>query len=451
MKTMIRRAGLVAALLCFFAACAGDSQTATDTSATDTNVEVCDSNRTPVVMIHGFLGAGDNYGWHTMRFTANGYCPESLFVFDWNTLEQTDQSPDLAAFIADVIEETGAEQVDLIAHSAGCALSYAYLGAEENAALVRRFVYIDFSPQESLPGPDGEVTTLALWAESSATFPGEDPDAEPVPREIPGAENITLPGSDHYSVATSEDSFVAIYSFLNDGEEPQTTAFVSEDEVTVAGRAVSFGENAPLAGGVVEIYTYDPQTGVRSDAGPVYTITTDEEGHWGPIQVEPGVHYEFWVQPLGEGEMAVHYFPAPFVRSNPFVYLRTMPPPTSFAGLLLGILPRTAEGANVVVFMQTRVLNAATDDLLIDGHQVATPEVASIDKSTVALFLFDSNDDGSSDLTSVGLFEQFPFLNALDIFFSADPQRGIAVQLNEYQLTVPSVPSEEGAMVLMLP
>ena len=451
MKRIIRRTGLLVLVLSLSVACSGDTQGLTDTGVADTSLEACDSSRTPVVMVHGFLGAGDNFGWHTMRFTANGYCPESLFVFDWNSIEQVDHTPELAAFMVEVLAQSGAEKVDLIGHSAGGTLSYAFLETEEHAAWVRRYVHIDSGVKDTLPGPAGDVPTLALWAEIALELPGTDPNGEGNVREIPGAENVMLPGSDHYSAATSEDSFAAIYSFLNDGEAPKTTAFVPEEPVMVAGRALSFGENAPLAGGIVEVHTYDPQTGIRSSEGPVLSVSTDDEGFWGPVQVESGVHYEFWIQPQGEGEMVVHYFPAPFVRSNPFFYLRTMPPPTSITGLLLGVLPRTAEAANMIVFMQRRILNAASDELWIDGHQIATPAVASLEQSTVALFLYDSDEDGVSDLTSVPMFEQFPFLKGLDIFLSSAPQRGIPVQLNDYALTVPSVPSEQGAMVLMLP
>ena len=97
----------------------------------------CDEDRRPIVMVHGFLAAGDTYANHAMRFTSNGYCVSHLFVFDWNTLNRrTDHTANLDAFIDWVLAATGAEQVDLAGHSAGGALSYEYLEEEPRAAKV---------------------------------------------------------------------------------------------------------------------------------------------------------------------------------------------------------------------------------------------------------------------------------------------------------------------------
>jgi hypothetical protein len=51
-----------------------------------TGTTPCDKNQLPIVMAHGLLASGDTYANQFMRFTANGFCAERLFVFDWNTL-----------------------------------------------------------------------------------------------------------------------------------------------------------------------------------------------------------------------------------------------------------------------------------------------------------------------------------------------------------------------------
>ena len=48
----------------------------------------CSDGRRPVVMAHGFLASGDTWATQAQRFASNGYCPDSVFAFDYNTLDQ---------------------------------------------------------------------------------------------------------------------------------------------------------------------------------------------------------------------------------------------------------------------------------------------------------------------------------------------------------------------------
>jgi triacylglycerol esterase/lipase EstA (alpha/beta hydrolase family) len=68
----------------------------------------CDTCRYPVVMVHGFLASGDTYAPFVQLFHSNGYKPNYLYAFDWNSLNQgANNSAALDAFIDTVRARTG--------------------------------------------------------------------------------------------------------------------------------------------------------------------------------------------------------------------------------------------------------------------------------------------------------------------------------------------------------
>jgi pimeloyl-ACP methyl ester carboxylesterase len=331
---------------------ASDTDVALDTGETDALPDVvepepfpeeeCDDTLRPVIMAHGFLASGDTYGAHLQRFSANGYCRNRLFAYDWNTLGQGgSREGNLDAFIDAVLAETGASQVDLAGHSAGGGLGYDYLSNAERAAKVAHYAHIGSFANEAPAGPeDSPVPTLNLY--SSGDFIVDEG------ADIPGATNVMLTDEDHYGVATSPASFTAIYTHFNDGTAPVTTDIVAEERLQVSGRALTLGENIPSSGAAVEIHAVDSATGFRTEDSLVASFNADENGDWGPFELTPGAHYEFFVTPTGEEAVPIHYYREPFVRSNTLVYLRTLPDPTSLAGILLAGLPFADDAAILV-------------------------------------------------------------------------------------------------------
>ena len=71
----------------------------------------------PVVFVHGYLGA--DWNWKIMRrhFVEAGYPPDQLFVIDFadSTGSSLSNARQLAAFVAQVRQRTGAERVDVVA------------------------------------------------------------------------------------------------------------------------------------------------------------------------------------------------------------------------------------------------------------------------------------------------------------------------------------------------
>ena len=153
---------------------------------------------------------------------------------------------DLDAFIANVKQRTGAEQVDILAHSRGTTVMHTYLSSPERAASVRSYVNFDGRTSET---PPGGVRTLAVWGEGDQT------------RAIGGAENVYFANKAHTEVTTSPDAFADVYEFLT-GEKPETTDVVPENpkKVKVAGRALVFPNNVGIEGGRLRIFELDDDT-----------------------------------------------------------------------------------------------------------------------------------------------------------------------------------------------
>ncbi len=399
----------------------------------------CEDTLRPIVMLHGYLASGDTYANHLMRFTSNGYCADRLFVFNWNSLDfGANPIAELDAFIDNVRIQTASIQVDLMGHSAGGGLCYNYLSNSLQAAKVKHYVHIASNPESQPAGVNGQVRTLNLWSDADETVAGAD---------IPGARNIMLTGADHYEVATNENSFREIFFFLNNCRLPETTEIVPEEPVFISGKVLTLGENAPMQWASIEIYATNPTTGFRLNSTPDGIFTANVDGEWGPFGVVPGSTYEFRVQTDNSADRIVHYYREPFIRSNPLVYLRTLPPPTSTAGFLLADLPEDDALAVLAVFSASRAVIAGRDNLAVDGLTLSTPQYASADQTLIAMFLYDDG-DGQTSGNPVGLFGLTPFLNGADLFFQAALPTPINIQYNGRELNVPNWKSDSEGIIV---
>jgi pimeloyl-ACP methyl ester carboxylesterase len=392
-------------------------------------VPPCDQ-QVPIVFAHGNQASGDTYSLQIQRFEQNGYCPDRLFAFDWNTLGVEASAQKLAQLILEVRRETGAEKVHLVGHSAGSFLGYRFLKQQVRADLVDKYVHIGGSGYGNPAGPPGNyLPTLNIWSTYDFVVTGGN---------IPGAINVMYTEQDHLEVATSAESFEAMYMFFT-GMPPSTTELQPSEELIISGKAVSFGENIPGTGGNVEIYAVDPATGNRLSETPDAIFDVEEFGFWGPFEAQPGTYYEFLVYANQPGDRPIHYYTEPFIRSNRHLYLRTYPPANSLATLLLGIIPSDDDQSISAAFSANRSVIAGRDMLLANGVDIATEEVAAAELFTVAVFLYDENDNGASELTSVPEFESLS-IGALDFF--QPPNDGFTEYVfNGRALRMPNRPS----------
>ncbi|MEZ4265693.1 MAG: hypothetical protein R3F39_04890 [Myxococcota bacterium] len=371
----------------------------------------CRSAHRPIVFAHGLLAAGDTWAPHIMRFVANGYCDDELYRLDWNTLGGggTESADALEALVREALAVTGKTQVDLVGHSAGGGLGYTFLSDAARAPLVAHYAHVASSLKTGPAGVDGGTPTLNLYSDADAIVKDKG--------DIPGATNVALSGADHYQAGTSAESFDALYTFFNDGAAPATTAIVPAEPILVSGKVLALGENTPAPSATVSVYEVDPATGARVGA-PVAEASADATGSYGPVAVRGGVPHEFVVSGATESGLPIHYYREPFVRSNPAVYLRTLPAADSLAGSLISDVPFDDPDQTVlVVFTASQATIHGRDSLSAGSLDLATAELAAAARTAIAWFLYDADKDGATGGGPIDLFTIFPFLNGVDARF----------------------------------
>jgi len=396
----------------------------------------CNAVHPPVVMAHGLLGSGDTWAKQVQRFAANGHCADRYYAFDWNSLDRsTDHAQNLDVFIDTVRARHETDAVDLVGHSAGGGLGYTYLSEADRAAKVRKYVHIGSFPNEGPAGPEGNpVPTLNLWSSADTVVEGMD---------IPGATNVELSDIDHYAVATSAVSFGEIYTFLYD-DEPTVLEAASKSRSRLQGRLVSLGENTPQAGGAVEAWRLNPMTGARLEATRRFPVS--EDGFWGPMAVDAEHYYEFVGRSAAEDDPIVRYFREPFKTDQFHAYVRTFPGPGSIAGVLTTLIPQSDDTSSVVIFNASRAFLAGEDSLTLDGVELLTEASASAENTSIALFLFDIDNDGQPGGQSP-LFDMFPFLAAIDVPMPVEDGEFMTLNFNGRILHMPKAPGSEGILV----
>ncbi|HKX46114.1 MAG TPA: alpha/beta hydrolase [Planctomycetota bacterium] len=408
--------------------------------------KACERDLDPIIFVHGGSGSGAQFETQAMRFTSNGYPASRIRVLEYDSSAISTILPDvlarLDALIAELQAETGRTQVELIGHSLGTFVSQTYLSTPARAANVAHYVNVD---GRAASAPPGGVPTLALWAGAIPRSP------QP---EITGATNVLVPDQEHIEVAVSEESFVEMYRFFR-GHPPLTSKILPEIRSQISGRVTSFPQNTGLDGATLEIWRVDGDTGERTGSGPVATYAIGADGDFGPFTAWLGKHYELAV--TREGEVSLHYYYEPFLRSDHLVRLN----------VALGLAPFISSSDAHVALTVLRFKEfwgdrgAANDVLAIDGIDVINPTTApsgAVGLASSAFFLFDVGSDGASNLTNVPFpFSALPFLTAADLFIPSQPPRTITVTTvprgdagATRVVNVPSLPSNEARVVVQL-
>jgi pimeloyl-ACP methyl ester carboxylesterase len=403
--------------------------------------------RNPIIFVHGGSGSGAQFESQAMRFTSNGYKQSDIRVLEYDSSAIATIMPDvlasLDALIAELQEETGREQVDLMGHSLGTTVSHNFLATPERAANVAHYVNIDGRTGSA---PPGGVPTLALWAGAVN---------RPTPPEIVGAINVTLPDQEHVEVASSEEAFREMYRFLR-GKEPLTTKIIPEIFPRISGRATNFPQNTGLDGATLEVWLVDGDSGERVGDAPRGTFAIGPDGNWGPFKAFFGFHYEFAL--VREGEVELNYYYEPFLRSDHLVRLNV-------AGGLAPFIP-VSENHTALTVVRYREFwgdrGVQNDVLDVNGTNVINATSApsgAVGAASVSVFLFDVGSDGVSNVPGPIPFPFGPlgFLTAQDLFLPTDPVGTIAVRVvprgvaaDEVTVNVPNLPSTTNRVVVQL-
>lgn len=386
----------------------------------------CQDAHRPIVFVHGFLGAGDNYSNMVQRFIQNGYCVEKLIIFDWNTQggDISAEVDKLSDVIDSVISETGYSQVDLIGHSMGGLLSSLYLNRPGSADKVAHYIHAASFPDAKFPS-GLKVMTLSSHDDTIAGY-----------TEIPGAVNIEVPGADHIQVVTAEFAFKKAYEFFNDGEEPVSVKIDPEENPAIEGKAITIGENMPVEGAEIRIYPVDPGTGERASSDPIACFITDEKGRWGIFKGKKNEYYEIYFK-TKEGEQ-FHYYRQPFLGTQHTVYVRSLGAGAGMVGsLLASIAIYSDEYSVMVLFSSNQGVYYGRDTASIDGFSLSTPEIADPNQTSLAFFFGDENQNKVSDFTR-GPLSAIPFLEDIDYYIPTAERHPVIFEMNGKLLAVPS-------------
>jgi pimeloyl-ACP methyl ester carboxylesterase len=363
----------------------------------------------PVIFVHGFIGSGAQFESQQQRFTSNGYPQRLIAALDYDstfglaTREQVYARLD--GLIRRMQRRSGRPKVDLLGHSLGTSLVHEYLASPERAARVAHYVNLD---GRTAMAPPGGVPTLAVWGIGT---PG---------REITGATNLTIPNQTHVQVATSAETFRAIYRFFR-GRRPESTRIVRKRGrfVRVAGRAVLFPQNAGATNATLRVWKVKPLTG-RHVGEVAATKQLTGDGSWGPFRLERGAHYEFAITRPRSGTHHLYY--EPFRRDDHLVRLLTAEPNTG-----LDALTTKGDGHAVVIVTRNKEFwgdqGVQNDVLSINGTNVINAGTSPRSKRTIGVFAFDSGADGHSNVSApLPAFSSLPFISGVDLAIPAAPQ-----------------------------
>lgn len=370
-----------------------DSATPTPDEAegTDPLAPLPDDVALPIVFVHGFAGSAQQYESQAMRFVANGYPQDRIVAYDHDGAGL--DIPGYVAGLGEVIDETLAafdvEQVYLVGHSRGTAVSSAYLGDPARAAQVAKYVAID-----GAPCPD----VVPCVAPTQTEFPGQS----------------------HVEVATSAESFAMQYEFLV-GDAPEVVDIVPQRApVEISGRAVDFPANTGRDAALT-IWAIDSDTGGRVGDEPHATFDLGPDGEFGPVELESGAHYEYAL--TSEGSPVTHHlYLQPYVRSSHLVRLLSSPPDgTTRANT------NTGEGHTAIIVMRMREWHAEgnSSDVLevgVDGEDPVDVMVDYVGNGAIGLHIHDdAATPGETTLAPLPYFSEQPFQSGIDVYLPAAP------------------------------
>jgi hypothetical protein len=357
----------------------------------------------PIVFVHGMAGSGDQFQAQALRFASNGY-PEDYFAsLDHNSLSDSDRIEKLDALIDQVLDDTGADQVELVGHSMGTSVSFTYLSTARQAAKVAHYVNIDGTSGNELPGG---VPTLNLMASLGTG-------------DITGATNIELDGHTHVQACSSPESFEYMYEFFT-GEEPDTTDILSSSSNTIElkGKLVEFITNAIPNRITLSIYEVNTATGQRLSATPVYSGLLASDGVFELSNAKQGSSYEFVATRSGEDHVG-HWFYEPFIRTDTLIRLKYTEP-----GSMLFDLMDTSNDSVAVVLVRNREMigrnsgGTGVDSITINGTEICDGILPA--SGPIGLVVFDEGSDGRSDLSGVtDAYGSIPFVNGMDLYIPA--------------------------------
>jgi hypothetical protein len=426
----------------------------------------CDKTQRPILFVHGTYDSGVSAVHVAQLFASNGFCSDRFGAMDYNSLvsvaslgsgQANNATPAIdVAVDALIAANPGFRQVDILCHSQGAMQCYAYMQDPAHAAKVAHYVQLAGGAQAAPPGPadGGAVPTLSISSNSDTVLG---------PAGVTGAQKtVVFDAQDHQAVACSTDTFVAIWQYLHqgpdggpDGQMPKYTEVqCSDPTITLSGLSETLGDNAqPPATDRLEVYELgsDPR-----DSGAPVQVFTNSDG--GPVtwQAKRLVQYEFRGV-HGDGTVIGHQYFAPFKRDNRWLrfVVPSQDPLAQVATNPITSLNDNAEATFVFRSSKGAFRPDLGDSLTINGKEILNAQDATKQTVTVALFAFDANKNGKSELgvTSQPGAPFVPyFIRGTDVFIPSSPPALVVLKNNGTTLYIPNWPSvSEGLTEVSFP
>jgi pimeloyl-ACP methyl ester carboxylesterase len=451
---MTKPIGVLRIALLYAAGCAigcGGDDVTNDSPATDAdasphvdlkacpvmvNDKECDHDKRPIVFIHGNSSAGDSFSHPAQLFASNGYCALRIRAIDYDAITRGDDaanyakvSEQLDKLLSELEARFGAEQVDLFAHAQGASYAARYVAAHKD-----KFAhYVHMAGGVLLSNPGG-VDTLCLSSTGD----------RPVTCET--TKNVTFSNDqlDHFAVCSSSEAFREMYGFLNDGAAPAYDSVQCGDPVVIEGRALAFGDNERMAGGVVEVYELG--TDPRQRGMPLTTLEIHDDGSVGPWTVHRGVAYEFkLLAKTGDGRPTRYVYFPPFKRSDRL--LRFTFESRNEAALATSRMANLSDAtAALWIRRKQGAFLAGRDQLMVNDFPAVNAEDAMPRATITGLFVLDQNGDMQS---SGGSVIRETFVSGTDVYLQTALPAFIDISLNSNHLKVPNWPSQTGGLSIV--
>ena len=398
----------------------------------------CDRTKRPIVLIHGTVGSGDNFANPMELFASNGYCSDMIRAVDYNSLGGMPDA-ELDALIEELRRSFGHEKVDLMGHSQGAGHGARYSGAHPDKVAN----YIHCAGQELASDPGG-VRTLCLSSTGDR------------PVTCGTSANTTFQDDtvDHFAVASSTGSFVEMYKFLNEGQEPKYREVQCGDPIVLRARAVTFPDSVYVAGSTVEVHELGDSP--RERAAPFKTFEVGADGYIEAFEAKRGVAYEFkMTAPAGDPRPVRRTYMPPFKRSDRLIRLLFRTTDQTYAATSNSV-DYNDQHAVMIVRHKKGAFLSGRDSLTVDGFEAVNPDSAPPRTTVVGIYLYDkavdTPDGPGNGVSDGGSIIKATFINSSDVFIPASPPAFVELDFNGQKLKVPNWPSDtEGMSLVLLP